>query len=203
MVPGFNMVVLDVDSVSTVEECMALLTDYKFLLYTTKRHTDEAHRFRLIMPMNYELKLSNSEYREFMKNVYEWIPLNVDEGTCQRSRKWATCDGDYLYNEGQDLDARLFIPKTARSDEYKRFVATYQSMTNMERWFITNSGNGNRNNQMARYALMMVDLGYDSDYIKERVFEMNDKLKDKLTIKEIESTILISVAKKIVSLEQA
>lgn len=197
IVSGFDMVVLDVDEGSTVQEVLLLLKKYSFLIHTTKRHTAQKHRFRIVMPMNYHLELTSSEYRKFMTNIYEWLPMGVDTQTCQRSRKWVTCPGQYHYNKGERLlDARLFIPKTTKNDERQAFIVTHQSMTNMERWFISNSSN-NRNNQLARYALMQVDLGYTIDTIKENVLAMNSKLPDKLSIKEITNTILASAAKKI------
>ena len=198
MIPGFDLVVLDVDGGVPAEDCKELLKDYKFLIYTTKRHTDHEHRYRVILPMNYHLKLDASDYRMFMKNLFEWVPFNLDAQTTDRSRKWLSHDGDYLYNEGEELlDARLFIPKTSRNDEQKSFIATYQTMTNMERWFVKNSSNGNRNNQLVRYALMLVDLGYDEESIKNSILDMNNKFPDKLSEKEIINTIMVSVSRKI------
>jgi len=195
MVPGFDMVVLDIDEGATVQEAMLLLKEYDFLIHTTKRHTNLKHRFRVIMPLNYHLSLSAEEYRKFMLNVYDWFPLDVDKTTCQRSRKWLTYKGLHHYNKGGKLlDARLFIPKTSKSDEQKTFINTYQSMTNMERWFVNGSNSGNRNNQLSRYAFVLVDMGYTFDVIKEHVLSMNDKLIDKLPIKEILNTIMVSVA---------
>lgn len=197
MVPGFSMVILDIDNGSTIKECAMLLKDYKFLIYTTKRHTAQNNRFRLILPINYNLKLNADDYRSFMRSIFDWLPIEIDSQTVDRCRKWLTCDSAYQYNEGtQLLDARLFIPKTSKSDEQKTFIATYQSMTNMERWFLTNSGTGNRNNQLVRYALMQVDLGYDKNNIRDNVMTMNNKFPDKLTIKEIDSTIMVSVHRK-------
>jgi hypothetical protein len=198
MVPGFDMVVLDVDEGTTIQEVQLLLKEYKYLLYTTKRHTNQEHRFRVILPLNYHLKLDMHEYRQFMRNIYEWLPFDVDTGGVDRCRKWLSHKGGYQYSTGEELmDARLFIPKTTKNDERKEFVATYQSMTNMERWFITSTKNGNRNHQLTRYAFMLMDLGYPIEDIRDNVFAMNSKLPDKLTKKEIESTMIYSVTRKI------
>lgn len=197
---GFNIVVLDVDGGATVKECQVLLKDYKYMIYTTKRHTAQSHRFRIVMPINYHLKLKPNEFTEFMKNIFEWIPIAVDTATCQRSRKWLTCPGQHHYNDGEKLlDARLFIPKTARNDERKAFIATFQTMTNMERWFLSKS-DGNRNVQLSRYAFLMVDLGYDITNIRENVLELNNKLPDKLKESEVDRTIMVSAANKITKL---
>ena len=198
MVPGFDLLVLDVDGTATVKEVLLFLKEYKFLIYTTKRHTAKKHRFRIVMPCNYQLKLDADEYREFLRNIYEWLPFEVDTSTVDRCRKWMTCVGQYHYSTGEKvLNIVPFIPRTAKSDERKQFVATYQSMTNMERWFLKNSANGNRNQQLVRYAFMLTDLGYPQAKIQADVIAMNEKFPDKLTQKEIANTIMASVAKKI------
>ena len=133
-----------------------------------------------------------------MQNIYEWLPFDVDAQTIDRCRKWLTHPGNYQYSNGEKLlDARLFIPKTTKNDERKAFVATYQSMTNMERWFITGSKNGNRNHQLTKYTFMLMDLGYPIEDIRDNVLAMNSKLSDKLTVKEIENTMISSVTRRI------
>ena len=46
---GFNMVVIDVDGDISLDAAHELMK-YKFMTYTTKRHTEEENRFRLILP---------------------------------------------------------------------------------------------------------------------------------------------------------
>jgi len=195
MAPGFDMVVLDIDKGTKIKEVMSLLKEYKFLLHTTKRHTPADHRFRVILPLDYHLKLSAEDFKEFMKNIIGWLPfgINTDTNTHQRSRKWQTCKGQYKYNTGTKLlDAQLFIPKTSKGDERQNFVHTYQSLTNLERWFVQNSVTGDRNNQLFKYAAMLVDMGYSYNSVMDSVISMNNKLPDKLTLKEITDTIMKS-----------
>lgn len=198
MVPGFTLAVFDVDGTASVQECKLLLEDYMYHLYTTKRFTDTSHRFRLIMPLNYKMYMDEETYEEFMKNILAWLPIKaVDAQTLQRSRKWLTHKGNYIYGKGKKmLDARLFIPRTTKAEEQKSFVETYQSMTNMERWFVRHGHSGNRNNQLYRYATLLMDLNYAPKTIETKVLEMNAKLKDKLSDKEILATIVPSVMRK-------
>jgi hypothetical protein len=199
MIPGFNMVVLDVDKGVKVKDVVTLMKDYKFLLYTTKRHSPSAHRFRLILPMNYHISMGPDEYRDFMNNVYDWLPFDVDTQTSQRSRKWLTHPGQHYYNDGdQLLDARLFIPKTAKNDEQKQAVQSLQSLSNLERWFIVNSKpNENRNVQLHKYAMVLVDMGYDATSVRTQVLNLNSNLDDSITEKEIDQTIMTTVHKEI------
>lgn len=196
-IPGFNLVVIDVDGGVNMSTAKLLLKDYLFLLYTTKRHTENEHRFRLVLPINYELELDAKEYKEFMANVYAWLPFQVDTSTNQRARKWMSHDGHYEYNDGDMLDALPFIPKTSKNEERKSLLDSQQSMDNLERWVINNIGDGNRNNMLLRYAKILLDGGFDFEGIRSKVVELNSKIADKLDESEIMSTVMITIAKDI------
>ena len=199
MLPGCDMIVLDIDSGVSIKQVELLLIDYQYLIYTTKRHTNTHNRFRVILPLNYRLELDEDGFKEFMQNVYEWLPFECDTATGQRSRKWLTNNQSvYSYGSGKDLlDTMLFIPNTSKNDERKQVVQTLKSFTNVERWFITNTNTGNRNNQLVRYALMLVDLGTNINSVRNDVIALNDKLDNSLSPQEIESTIMVTVNKAI------
>ena len=196
-IPGFNMVVLDVEHSVSIATAKLLLQNYKFLIYTTKRHTADENRFRIILPINYELKLDAKDYKEFMSNVFDWLPFEADNQTNQRARKWLSHNGHFEYNDGELLDALPFIPKTTKNEERKALLDTQQSMDNLERWVINNIGDGNRNVMLHRYAMILVDAGRDFEEIRQRVVALNDKIADKLDETELMSTVMITVAKAI------
>jgi hypothetical protein len=194
-IAGFGLVVIDVDGGIQMSTAQLLLKDYKFLMYTTKRSTEDNNRFRIVMPMNYELALDAKDFKEFMDNIYEWLPFSVDAETNQRSRKWMSNNGTYAYNEGELLDALPFIPKTSKNEARKEQFKSQQSLDNLERWVINNTGDGNRNNQLLKFAYVLVDAGFDFDGILSRVTDLNDKLPDKLEEAEIMGTIMVTVGK--------
>ena len=196
-IAGFNLVVFDVDGGVNISTVKMLLKNYKFLIYTTKRHTPEENRFRVILPLNYQLELDAKDYKEFMSNLYEWLPFEVDTATNQRARKWLSCEGHYEYNEGEVLDALPFIPKTSKNEERKELMNSQQSMDNLERWVINNIGDGNRNNMLLRYSMILLDAGFDFEAIRTKVISLNDKIPDKLEEAEIMATIMTTVMKTI------
>ncbi len=198
-IQGFNLAVIDIDGGVNISTVQLLLKKYKYLLYTTKRHSDEEHRFRLILPLNYELAMDAKDYKEFMNNICEWLPFDVDTAVNQRARKWLTCEGHYEYNDGELLDALPFIPKTSKNEERKQAIDSQQSLDKLERWVITNIGDGNRNNMLLRYAMILLDGGFDFENIRSRVIDLNDKIPDKLDEAEIMSTIMVSVMKSLAS----
>lgn len=194
---GFNAVVLDIDGTVSLDTAHELMKEYKFMTYTTKRHTDEENRFRLIIPINYNLALDTEDYKEFMNSLMEWLPFETDESANQRSKKWESFDGDYFYNEeGHLLDALKFIPKTTRNEQHKKGMQQIDSMDNLERWFAQRIASGNRNNQMIKYALALVDSGMNLQDVSNQVHAFNKKLNNSLSEAEIDSTILATVAKR-------
>lgn len=198
VIKGFDMIVIDVDKGTQVETARELLKDYTSLIYTTKRHTDAANRFRIVLPINYRLELEGDDFREFMENVFSWLPFAVDDVTGQRERKWETFPGSHWYNEGQLLDALQFIPKTSKNEEFKSSIVKLENLDNLERWFAQRMQQGNRNNQMLRFATMLVDTGQMTyQDIERRVMDFNAKLDNKLADDELRQTVLITVARKL------
>ena len=196
-IPGFNLVVIDVDGGVSMSTVKLLMKNYKYLIYTTKRHTEQENRFRIVFPINYELTLDAKDYKEFMSHIYEWLPFEVDTATNQRARKWMSHDGTFEYNEGEVLDALPFIPKTSKNEERKELLNSQHSMDNLERWVMNNTGDGNRNNMLLRFAMILVDAGFEFEPIRQRVISLNDKMPDKLDEAEIMATIMITTAKAI------
>jgi hypothetical protein len=195
ILPGFNLIVLDIDGDVSIDTVKLLLKDYKFHLYTTKSHSEDQHCFRVIMPMNFELNMTDEEYKEFMTNVYSWLPFKVDTQTNQREKKWLSWNMHYEYNDGQVFDALPFIPKTTKNEERKKSLASQTDLDNLQRWMFNNTGDGNRNNMLLRYAMVLADSGkYNFFEVQTMVIEMNDKLPDKLDTSEITTTIMKTVA---------
>lgn len=195
--PGFNMLVLDIDGGTKIETVQLLLKNFTYHIYTTKRHDPHHHRFRVMLPLTHTLKMDAQEFREFMQNVYEWLPFDVDTQTGQRARKWLSNKGQYFNNQGDLVDALQFIPKTSKNDERKRAIADLSTLSNLERWFVSNTGSGNRSNQLIKYALMLVDTGMDLESVKNNVLALNNKLPEKLDESEVLATIMVTASKAI------
>ena len=90
-----------------------------------------------------------------------------------------------------------FIPKTSKNEERKQLMNSQQSMDNLERWVINNIGDGNRNNMLLRYAMILLDGGFDFEGVRTRVISLNDKIPDKLDEVEIMGTVMTTVMKTI------
>lgn len=195
---GFNCIVLDVDKGTPMASAVDLLKEYKFFAHTTKRHTDEANRFRMVLPISYKLDLDAEEYREFMQNIMNWLPFEIDEQANQRSRKWQTHDkAKYLYNmDGEILDPLRFIPKTAKNEQFKQDYKAIESLSNLERWFAQRIAVGNRNNNMLKFAMALVDSRMTLMEVQKAVEGFNSRLSQPLRHDELAMTIMKTVAKR-------
>jgi len=58
IIEGFNLVILDVDGGINIKTAQLLLQEYKTLFATTKRHTADKNRFRIIIPLSHTVKLN-------------------------------------------------------------------------------------------------------------------------------------------------
>jgi hypothetical protein len=190
-------VILDVDSGVSLTTAQMLLKDYKALFATTKRSTPAHNRFRVILPLSHTIKLNSVNYSKFMLNVFEWLPFEVDSQTKDCARKWESFDGEHFYQDGELLDAVLFIPETKKQEEQQQKIVDLASLNNLERWFLLNISVGNRSNTLFRYACVLVDSGYDFNAAKNAIRLFNQKMKDPLSEEELQSTIDISVMEKI------
>src|SRR5690606_4139952 len=155
----------------------------------------DEHRFRILIPTTHVLKLSADDYKQFMQNVFQWLPFEVDAQTGQRARKWLTCPGQVVNNEGKLLDVMPFIPRTMKNEQFLQRINQYGSLDNLERWFAMNTGTGNRNNQLFRYAALLVDSGCDLSTVQQKVIELNQKIPEPLTDQELMNTVFASVRK--------
>lgn len=201
VIEGFNMVVLDVDGKASRDMVHEMLRDFTFMTYTTKRHKENGvgpDRFRVIMPLKYELHLNKDDYQQFMNNIMEWLPFEIDEEANQRERKWLTNHlGQHHYNmAGNLLDPIRFIPKTSRNETHRAQMTELKDLGNLERWFAERMVMGNRNNQMIKYAMALMDSGMTYPEIEERVLQFNAKLDNALSETELHATVLRSIARK-------
>lgn len=196
---GFNLLVIDCDGAVNLSTAKLLLEGTKALYYTTKRHTEHENRFRIILPMTHELQLDMKDYKEFYKNVLEFLPFEADPAASHRSKKWLSNPGHYEYTDGALFDPLPFIPKTSKNEVRKEVLQTQQQMDNLERWVVNNTGDGNRNRMLHRYAMILVDAGFGFDDIRRNVTDLNDKLPDKLDEAELLGTVMVTVGKALAS----
>ena len=193
LIKGFNFVVLDVDNITNMETVKALFSDYHYILYTTKRFKKKKHRFRLILPISHKLYLNKKQYSNFMKNLYDWLPFEVDKAAKDRPRKWLTNKGKLTYNKGDRLFNITELLNTDSKKKNREYVQYTTDNARLENWFLRKMHPGNRNNMLARYAFLLADQKLKYRDIVEKVYALNNRLQSKLPKTRIDSTILVSL----------
>lgn len=195
---GFNLLVLDLDHGDKLSFIQEVLKDYKYVAHTTKRHSDIDPRYRVIIPMKYELRLSKEDYAQFMLNVYDSLPFSgIDAQTKDRARKWCTCAGTVIeHPEGKLFDPRPFIPNTSENEIHQTQQKKYGNIDKIQKWFLQHMENGNRNCMMIKYALMLFDRGVRLEELEKEVLTLNTKIDNPLPVEEIENTIFKTIRNK-------
>lgn len=192
----FNTIVLDIDKGLSVAQAVEILQDYKFILYTTKSSVPGNERFRIIIPTNYKLDLSQEDYRDFINNILASLPFEVDTASNQRCKKWLTNPtAQVVENDGELFDVLPFIPRSKSNQDYQKQAHDIKDMDSLERWFARSMGIGNRNNNMLRYALVLKDAKFSLSEIQDKVRSFNAKLPNPLPDNELDSTIFVTLAK--------
>lgn len=204
IIRGFNLIVLDIDGLTPLTAAIEMLKSYTYHIYTTKSHkinknteTDACDRYRIVLPTNFILKLSQEEYKEFMNNIFEFLPFESDEQTGQANRKWLSNPNALLFsNEGQLFDVLPFIPKTKKNEERKQVVKSIGSLDALESYFYQLAYEGNRNNTLFRYGATLFDSGCDIEDIIDKVTSFNKKLPNPISNERLESTVIKSITAK-------
>lgn len=209
VIPGFNLLVLDIDNGISMDMVSNLLKKYTFLIHTTKRHLQEfdengnpIERFRIILPIKYTLSLNTQDYKKFMQNVEKYFPFSTDSATFQASRKWLTKipsqQLDIYENKGVLFDVISLIPNTIKEKEFNTLSESISNLEPIEKFFrFEIETNGNRNNHLIRYGLMLVDSGKPQKEIEKILLNFNANLSNPLPVPEIESTIFKTIQNKL------
>lgn len=202
-IQGFNLICIDVDEGINLASAQSLLSDYTYHIYTTKSHRvindknpNGLDRFRIVFPMSHTLKMDATTYKEFMKNVHEFLPFPADTQTGEIARKWESFSGEYHYNSGQLFDVLPLIPKTKKNEERIKAAKDIADCDGIERWFLTKiSEDGDRNNHFQRYGYMLIDGGYDVVTAQTKVAQLNSLLPKPMSEKELFRTVYASMGK--------
>lgn len=193
-IPGFNLLVLDIDGTASLDSVHEVFRDYHFATCTTKSHTPEVNRFRVIIPLNIHMQFDADQYQQFVKNILDYLPFKSDKAAASIAHKWLTNPkGDVYVNDNEDavlFDVFPFIPGTRRNELRKEQLRELQKeITNHSRlisWFVDKMNkDGERNNHMFRLGMVLIeaDLG-----LKETVRQLelvNRMIENPLDNKEL------------------
>lgn len=211
LMQGFNCIVLDCDGDCSIKSMESLLEGITYMLYTTKRHQtpegDFKDRFRVIIPINYELYMDASNYKEFIQTIIGLFPFAIDDAVCQRAHKWQTNPKAQVIthiamNKDKDnpepvlFDVLPYIPHSKKCDERESELKgnkAIKDLDKLEMWIYQSikatSGTGERNKHLFRYGMALRDGGNSMEAITRHMRHLNSALDNPLPDEEVKNII--------------
>ena len=203
IIAGFNIIVLDVDDSVTVATATSLLKETKAYIYTTKRHQTinpdnnlpYGDRFRIVIPLKYHLKMNKKDYKEFMNNIMDHFPFNIDKCSNQRSKKWLAHSGSGFHLEGELFNPLQFIPKTQKNIDREAQNKKLGNLPKIELFFAKQWSSG-RNNCLLAYGMMLLDSGLDLLASQQKIRAFNESFSDPITDERLNNSVFITMSRK-------
>lgn len=198
-IAGQNMVAFDIDDGMELENTINKLSQYTYIIYTTKSHMKDkngeiAERFRVILPTKSKFYVSPEQHKKLYENISKAIDMPIyDVSTRNVSRLWYTnSEGEVYKNEAELLDVSAYIPSTEKSEKVMPLVEQINKsissgsfdkrLAGMFKWFVSNTSNGSRHDNLTRLAYFVKDLGMP---IRENVDRANAMLAEPMTEKDM------------------
>ena len=206
-IEGFNVIGIDIDEGMTIEKAQELLSNYTYLIYTTRSHRSEKNgemqgdRFRVLLPLKQMVYVDPERYKKMYENAMDFLGIkSFDKATRNVSRLWFTnSEAEIFTNEGLLFNISPLVPDTAKSeimlpnlnqlnDEYSSdFVdETERRLLGMKKYVLLNTSKGNRSVMLYNFACFCRDIGANA---MNEVYGINSMLTDPLSDMELDTML--------------
>lgn len=206
-ISGQNLIAFDVDNDISLYEAIEKLKDYTYLIYTTKSHRKEKEgvlqgdRFRILIPTKTKFFVDAEKHKLLYENIADFLGIkNYDKATRNVSRLWFTNPEAEIYkNEANLLDVQALIPETEKAEHVLPLINKLEEdflsdevdeatrrLNGMKRWFLSQTGVGERNSNLYRYGKFIKDIGFDVD---NELTQINSMLMEPLEERELRTVI--------------
>jgi len=214
-IEGQNCIGIDVDNGITLQETIEKLKDYVYLIYTTKSHQKDkggliCDRFRILLPTKSKFFVDNERHKELITNVCEALGVgSYDVSTRNQDRLWFTnpeCQ-TFKNQQGELFDVIPYLPDTEVREIIEKQIEKFDEkdydtdevnrrIGGMIKWFINNTYQGNRSNNLFRLGSFIGDLTGSFERIEEELYKANSMLSEPISEKELRKTVLASLKRK-------
>jgi len=202
-----DVMIFDIDEDMTLDTAKAFFSDFKCIIATTKSHQKEKHpgtgdiwdRFRIILVPDSRIELDPETYSRFMLNAMDMMGIPADRKAIDPARFFFGYDGaEVWYSPGEKLfPVKACIPSTSKAETVHKRLEKFDTVEGIERYFISSTDKGDRNNKLWRYACVLKkNDGYSDEEIEEKVIALNQKIADPLPERELRVTVLRSIRRK-------
>ena len=152
-------------------------------------------RYRMLIPLSHTVKLDRADFNEFMYNLGDYLPFQIDVSGIGRCKQWASHKGKFIEYEGELLNVFQFLPTTAKPTLYPT-IKNPSELDKLEAWFVKSSDEGQRNNMLFRYAAALISFGYtDKEKVEDKIKKLNQRFKKPLKADEVNNTIMKRINK--------
>ncbi len=222
-----DVLILDIDDGLSINEARKIFEPYDYIIATTKSHMKNKNgivceRFRIVIPLENPMELSESDYYKTMEEIYKKYPF-VDKACKDGSRFYYPYkDSEIITHAGfcgfywEDFYKKTIVPKNIDDrlskfknnfEGYKKQEVKYEyglqkvdyirSVFGTEKLlellkFKDKFVSGQRNTTLYSYAKYFQDIGLGDSEIKEYTLWVNS-CGDSVDEKEIEKTIFRSL----------
>jgi len=205
-----NLIIFDIDEGTSIEDAKIFLKDYKGYISTTRNHQREkvmgsgkikpaCDRYRVILVSKFEFNLSPDDFKETLKNIAEFIGLEVDNAAIEVARMYySNPQSEIIPLLGDELvDIRQFVPQTKEVEKTREAINRYEKDNNVnafDKHFLRKATVGSRNNELFKLGAALMDhKGASLAQAQAKILEINSMLSDPLDDNEIERTIFKSL----------
>jgi hypothetical protein len=195
----------DIDDGLPIEECRELLSNWSYLIITSKSHRVSKNgkitdRYRLILPL--DKRPCIDDYSEFYDYVGNMLGINHDKATKDISRFYFPNKKQEVYTNrihpNKQFDYSLlhsmFLQEKARKIEeskHKQIKITIEGSTDgLIHWFKINTVVGGRNNYLFRLRKALETNNIEDAKIISAVLDVNSSLDEPLSESELQKTVL-------------
>lgn len=207
-IEGQNLIALDIDEKLPLSEAMTIFKPYTYVIYTTKSHQiakgDKGieDRYRIVLPTKTNYYVTEDQHKRMYENLADGLDVHNDTQTKNVSRLWYTNPKAQVYtNEAELLDVTPYIPDTIKSNNIMPVITDINTQVEegelgrreagFIKWFITNTNEGTRHENLTRAYYFFRDLNLDPD---SRVARLNAMLSNPM--KESEMKFIYSIGRK-------
>jgi hypothetical protein len=201
-IEGQNLIAFDIDEGMTLQQAENIFEPYTYLIYTTKSHQikkgekEPCDRFRIILPTKTKYYVTEDQHKRMYENMAEGLDVHNDTQTKNVSRLWFTNpEAEVIEHIGEDLfDVTPYIPDTIKSENIMPMVTNINEQVDsgemskreagFTKWFITNTSEGNRHENLTNAYYFFRDLGLDP---VEKVSRLNAMLFNPMTEHEMKN----------------
>jgi len=208
IIEGQNLIGIDVDNGVLIDDILDIMNNYVYLIYTTKSHRKEKNgiicdRFRIILPTKTKFFVDNEQHKQLITNICEALGVgSYDVSTRNIDRLWFTNpDAIVFKNENGELfDVLPYLPDTELNEKTNTQLSKLKDIkinddelekriNGMIRWTLSNTYEGNRNNNLFRLGMFVSDISDDIELVERILHETNHKLDKPLNISELNKII--------------